>query len=254
MYKGYLIDLDGTMFNGDDRIEGAKDFVERLNQLEIPYVFVTNSGERSREETLEKFLHHDIETSVEHIYTAAMACADYVKAHSKTGRVYVIGSDSFKETIKTRGLTVTDEDVEAVLFSYPKNIDYRQYAKAVQLVVAGAKFIMTNPDKVIRHKDTYLPGNGAFASVVLTATDVEPIVVGKPNAYILEGALNLLNLSKDEVAMIGDNYDTDIMTGINGGLDTIHVNTGVHSTESVKEKEVPPTHTVENLNDWKLSK
>lgn len=251
MYKGYLIDLDGTMFNGDERIEGAADFIHRLNDAKIPYMFVTNSGARTPEETLKKFKSHGIETSIEHIYTSALAAIDYVKENNKTN-IYAVGSDSFKETLMNNELTLVDYHADAVLFSYDTHINYEKYVKAVQNVLEGAELILTNPDKVIRHKDKFIPGNGSLASVVVSATGVEPIVVGKPNTYILQKALEKIGVDQKGVAMIGDNYDTDIMTGIQGSIDTIHVNTGVHRTEDVMKKEVPPTHAVENLLDWAL--
>ena len=251
MYKGYLIDLDGTMFNGDERIEGAADFIHRLNNSNTPYMFVTNSGARTPKETLEKFNAHGIKTYVENIYTAALAAVDYLKENTN-GKVFAIGSESFIETLKDNDITVQEDDVDAVLFSYDTNINYEKYVAAVRNVNNGAELILTNPDKVIRHKDDFIPGNGSLAAVVVNATGVTPKVVGKPNSYILQKALEKMGVSKENVAMVGDNYDTDIMTGIQGGIDTIHVNTGVHRTEDVEEKEIPPTHTVENLAEWEI--
>src|SRR5699024_3202789 len=147
----------------------------------------------------------------------------------------------FIETLKDKDITVQEDDVDAVLFSYDTNIKYEKYVAAISNVNNSAELILTNPDNVIRHKDNYIPGNGTLTADGVNDTGYAPKIV-----------IEKMGVSKENVAMVGDNYDTDIMTGIQGGIDTIHVNTGVHRTEDVEEKEIPPTHTVENLAEWEI--
>lgn len=251
MIKGYLIDLDGTMFNGNEVIDGAIDFVNRLNQANRPYLFLTNNATRNQSELLEKFERLGFSTSKEHIYTAAMAMADYIKENYKEPNVYVIGTNSFKETI-SHVAKVTSDKVDLVVMGLDPDISYKKLVDAGVFIQEGAEFLATNPDIKIKSSQGFIAGNGAFVNLVSQVTGVAPTIIGKPEKYILEGALDRLSLTKDEVIMVGDNYDTDIMTGINGGVKTLHVNTGVHSTDYVEQQNPGPDYRIENLFDWQV--
>lgn len=251
MYKGYLIDLDGTMFNGDEVIDGAIEFIERLNKLNVPYLFLTNNATRSKTQLLEKFKHMGFHTTADHIYTSAMAMATYISVNYESPTAYVIGTESFKETLESV-VNLSEDEADIVVMGLDPTNTYDKIIQACRLIQNGADFLATNPDMKIKTDFGFSPGNGAFVKLISEVTGFKPTIIGKPEKYILEGAMAELNLGKDDVAMIGDNYDTDILTGINGGVDTIHVNTGVHSTEYVKKRESTPTHLLENLNDWQL--
>lgn len=251
-YEGYLIDLDGTMYNGSELIETARDFVTELNRKGIPYVFLTNNATKSQEEAVQKLLDMGVETSARHMYTSAMATAAYIRAHHRDASAYVIGTSSLKGLMEDAGITLTAEDADLVIMGLDPEVDYEKLKRASLLIGAGAAFIATNPDKRFPTEEGIIPGSGAIQQAVTAATGVEPLTIGKPNAFILDGALTLLGLGKDEVALIGDNYDTDILTGINGGIDTIHVNTGVSPVEEVLKKDVLPTHIINNLSEWSI--
>lgn len=253
MYKGYLIDLDGTMFNGDEVIEGAIDFIDRLNDSCIPYLFLTNNATRQPQEILKKFENMGFKTTVSHIYTSALAMKDYLEQEYNSPSVYLVGTDSFRKTlIDGSRITVNETEVDAVVMGLDTSVTYDKIIAACRLIQQGAQFLATNPDIKIKSSFGFSPGNGSFVKLVSEVTGVKPTIIGKPNHYILDGALSLLNMPANDVAMIGDNYDTDILTGINGGLNTIHVSTGVHSAEEVLKREVAPTYLVNNLDEWKL--
>ena len=253
MYKGYLIDLDGTMFNGDKVIEGAVNFIDRLNKEGIPYLFLTNNATRQPSEILEKFESMRFTTAINHIYTSADAMKAYLQEAFDTPSVYIIGTESFKNTLMHDGTAVfNDYAPDAVVMGLDTSITFDKILTACRLIQNGAQFLATNSDIKIKTSYGFSPGNGSFVKLVSQVTGVNPVITGKPNSYILTGALARLGMLKEEVAMIGDNYDTDIMTGINGGIDTIHVGTGVHSKEEVMSKRVTPTYTINTLNDWKL--
>lgn len=253
MYKGYLIDLDGTMFNGDGVIEGAVNFIDRLNKADIPYLFLTNNATRQPAEILEKFESMGFTTAEKHIYTSAAAMKSYLEGAFDTPSVYVIGTESFKKTLTDNGTIVLNEHApDAVVMGLDTSITFDKILTACRLIQKGAQFLATNPDIKIKTAYGFSPGNGSFVKLVSEVTGVSPVITGKPNHYILTGALARLNMLKEEVAMIGDNYDTDIMAGINGGIDTIHVGTGVHSKPEVMSKRVPPVHTIDTLDEWQL--
>lgn len=251
MYKGYLIDLDGTMFNGSEVIDGAVDFIERLNEQEIPYLFLTNNATRHPEEIQKKMQAMGFTTSAARFYTSALAMKSYLHETFESPSVYVIGTDSFKANLFEDGRIIfNDQAPDAVVMGLDPSITFDKITTACQLIQEGAHFLATNPDIRIKTSFGFSPGNGSFVKLVSEVTGQQPVITGKPHSYILKGALQKLGISADETVMIGDNYDTDILTGINGGVDTIHVNTGVHTTAYVMNEEKKPVHTVESLADW----
>ena len=253
MYRGYLIDLDGTMFNGNAVIDGAVDFIDRLNNAGIPYLFLTNNATRQPAEILKKFESMGFTTAENRIYTSAMAMKAYLEREFNSPEIYLIGTESFKDTLIADGsIALNNTAPHAVVMGLDTSITFEKIVTACRLIQQGARFLATNPDIKIKTDYGFSPGNGSFVKLVSEVTGIEPLVTGKPNRYILSGALERLKLPAGDVAMVGDNYDTDIMTGINGGLNTIHVGTGVHSKEEVLNRKVPPAHTVATLFDWQL--
>lgn len=253
MYKGYLIDLDGTMFNGAEVIDGAVQFIDRLNNLCIPYLFLTNNATRHPQDILKKLELMGFQTTVDHIYTSAVAMRVYLEQEFKSPSIYLVGTDSFKNSLIEDGSVVlTEMSPDAVVMGLDTSINYDKIITACRLIQEGAQFLATNPDLKIKSNFGFSPGNGSFVKLVSDVTGAEPVITGKPYHYILEGALARLNLREDEVAVIGDNYDTDILMGISCGLDTIHVSTGVHSKEEVMNKEIQPSHVIKTLRDWQL--
>ncbi|CAM4252162.1 TIGR01457 family HAD-type hydrolase [Lacicoccus alkaliphilus] len=251
-YNGYLIDLDGTMYNGSELIETARDFVSELERKGIPYVFLTNNATKSQEEAVQKLLDMGVKTSLENMYTSAMATASYIRENHRGASAYVIGTPSLKKILENAGITLTEKNADLVIMGLDPEVDYGKLKRAALLIGNGAGFIATNPDKRFPTEEGIIPGSGALQQVLIETTGVRPLIIGKPNASILDGAMGQLGLKKSEVALIGDNYDTDIMTGINGGVDTIHVNTGVSPVEEVMKKEASPTHTIDNLSEWSV--
>jgi 4-nitrophenyl phosphatase len=142
-----------------------------------------------------------------------------------------------------------DENVDYVVIGLDENVTYEKLAIATLAVRKGATFISTNPDVSIPKERGFLPGNGAITSVVTVSTGVQPQFIGKPETIIMEKSLDILQLDKQDVAMVGDLYDTDIMSGINVGIDTIHVQTGVTTFDEIQTKDVPPTYSFKDLNE-----
>lgn len=255
-YRGYLIDLDGTMYRGNEKIESAVRFVERLHERKIPYLFVTNNSSKTPEAVAEKLQQFGVQAKPEHVITSSIATAGYIRKQKERATVYVIGEDGLKQALKDEGLSiVADVDgksIDYVVIGIDRGITYEKFAQACLAIQNGAQFISTNADKAIPTERGFVPGNGALTSVLTAATGIEPIFIGKPQRIIIELALERLNISKDEVIMVGDNYDTDIRSGINAGLDTLLVFTGVTSKADVDRVPIQPTYTVENLDDWSV--
>ncbi|QLK85595.1 TIGR01457 family HAD-type hydrolase [Staphylococcus sp. 17KM0847] len=247
-YKAYLIDLDGTLYKGNEVIPGAADFIKGLNTYDIPHLYVTNNSTKSPEDVVQKLTAMGIQAQPSEVVTSAMATADYISAEKPDATIYMIGDTGLRTALTDKGLTVKDDiHVDYVVIGLDDQITYEKLTKATLAVQQGATFISTNKDPSIPKEQGFLPGNGSLTSVVTVSSKVAPTFIGKPEIPIMQKALDILQLEKSDVAMIGDLYDTDIMSGINIGIDTIHVQTGVTTEAEAMSKNVPPTYSIKDL-------
>lgn len=251
-YKGYLIDLDGTMYRGSERIEAASDFVKRLIESGIPYLFVTNNSSRTPVQVAEKLRAFDIPVTEQQVFTTSQATANYIYEKKQDATVYIIGEEGLRTAIAEKGLNEAGENAEFVVMGIDREISYEKLAVACLAVRNGATLISTNGDIAIPTERGLLPGNGSLTSVVSVSTQTKPIFIGKPESIIMEQALKVLGTAKEETLMVGDYYDTDIMAGINAGMDTLLVHTGVTTRELLEGYEVKPTYTVDTLDQWEI--
>lgn len=251
-YNGYLIDLDGTMYRGSERIDAAAEFVHKLEEKDIPYLFVTNNSSKTPEQVARHLNNLDIKAKAENVYTTAMATANYISEIMPEARVFMIGEAGLKEALLEQNIRITDDQPDVVVIGIDRDINYEKLAKACLAVRSGAKFISTNGDIALPTEKGLMPGNGAITSVISVSTQTEPIFIGKPYSIIMEQALEQLGTSKEETIMVGDNYDTDIMAGVQAGMDTLLVHTGVTTKAHLKVKDIQPTYVVNSLDDWQI--
>lgn len=250
-YKGYLIDLDGTIYLGSTPIEAGKRFVEKLQQKEIPFLFVTNNTTKTPENVrlnlAEKF---DIHVLAETVYTATLATVDYMIDTNLGKKVYIIGESGLKDGILEAGFELDEENPDYVVVGLDTQINYEKLTKATLAIRKGAHFIGTNPDKNLPTDKGFIPGAGSFIAFLETATKIKATIIGKPESIIMNGALKRLKLAKEEVIMVGDNYETDIKAGINNDVDTLLVLTGFTPKELVPSLPVKPSFVIDSLDDW----
>ncbi|THE09876.1 TIGR01457 family HAD-type hydrolase [Bacillus timonensis] len=249
-YKGYLIDLDGTMYRGSERIQEACDFVNALNEKQIPYLFVTNNSSRTPEQVAAKLRDFDIACTEEQIFTTSQATANYMYEQKQGGTVYVIGEEGIRQALQEKGFTIREENPDFVVVGIDRSITYEKFALACLAVRNGATFISTNGDISLPTERGLLPGNGSLTSVVTVSTTVQPIFIGKPEKVIMEQAQKKLGIPKEDTLMIGDYYDTDIMAGMNAGIDTLLVHTGVTTVDLLKGYDRQPTYAINSLKEW----
>lgn len=249
-YKGYLIDLDGTMYRGEEKIEEASDFIKVLVEKNIPYLFVTNNSSRKPEQVAEKLMSLDIPATPDHVFTTSMATANYMMERKPQATVYMIGEEGLRAALLEKGFILTDENPDYVVMGIDREITYEKLTKACLAVRNGATFISTNGDIALPTELGMLPGNGALTSVIAISTQVEPIFIGKPEAIIMDQALKVIGTKREETVMVGDNYDTDILAGIRAGMNTLLVHTGVTTVEKLSQYEIQPTHVVHSLTEW----
>lgn len=252
-YKGYLIDLDGTIFLGNKLIPAGKTFIQALQEKGLPYLFVTNNTTKTPT-AIQKKLSEEfgIEVPLASIYTAALATVDYMNQLALGKKAYVIGETGLKEGIQEAGYELTDINPAYVVVGLDTDLNYGKVAAATLAIQKGAHFIGTNPDKNIPTEQGLLPGGGSVAAFVAAATQQSPTFIGKPEAIIMEAAIKRLGVSKEEVVMVGDNYDTDITAGINNGIASLLVLTGFTPATAVPHLPIQPTHVLESLDQWEF--
>lgn len=249
-YKSYLIDLDGTMYRGNERIEEAVHFVKALSENNIPYLFVTNNSSRTVSQVADKLVSFDIPATTEQVFTTSMATANYIAERKPNAKVYMIGEEGLQQALLHKDFTLVEEDPDYVVIGIDREITYEKFAKGCIAIRNGATFISTNGDIAIPTERGLLPGNGSLTAVLAVSTGVQPIFIGKPESIIIDQALQTLGMKKEETILIGDNYDTDISAGINAGIDTLLVHTGVTSREKLRTYEIQPTYVVDSLEKW----
>lgn len=249
-YKAYLIDLDGTMYRGNERIEHAAEFVEKLAINDIPHLFLTNNSAGTQTQISDKLQNMGIRSTPGRVFTSSMATARFVKQKKEDARCFVIGEKGLQEAIKKEGLTIADEGCDFVIVGIDREVNYEKLSKACLAVRNGAAFISTNSDVAIPTERGLVPGNGALTSVITVSTGKEPTFIGKPEKVIMEQALDTLGMPKANTLMVGDNYHTDIHAGMNAGVDTLMVFTGVTPYEDYSLLAKKPTYHVQNLKEW----
>lgn len=249
-YNGYLIDLDGTMYRGNEVIEGAIEFVDALVTEDIPYLFLTNNSSKTQADVADHLNGMGIKATAENIMTTSIATAKYISNQKAGARCYVIGESGIRNALEQEGLILADTNCDYVVFGIDREITYEKYAIACLEIRNGATFISTNSDIAIPTERGLLPGNGALTSVITVSTNQQPIFIGKPEAVIMSEALKVLGTKHTDTLMVGDNYNTDIKAGINSGVDTLMVFTGVTPFSDYSSLEVKPTYHVQNLVEW----
>ncbi len=250
-YKGYLIDLDGTIYKGKDRIPAGEAFVHELQRRNIPYLFVTNNTTRTPE-TVQTMLaeQFNVETSIETIYTATLATVDYLNDKNLGKKVYVIGDVGLKQAIAEAGYIEDTDNPDYVVVGLDWEVDYEKLSIATLAIQKGAHFVGTNPDLNIPTERGLMPGAGSIITLIEVATRVKPVYIGKPNAIIIEKAVEHLGLPREEVIMVGDNYLTDIRAGIDNDIPTLLVTTGFTKPEEVPDLPIQPDYVLSSLAEW----
>ena len=245
--EGFLIDLDGTTYLGDDLIPGALMFVETLQKLGKPHLFLTNNSSESARTYVEKLRRLGIDAQDGSVLTSGDATAMHLADAGYT-KLFVLGTPSFENELKKFGFILTSERPDCVVLGFDKTLNYQKLEIATDLIRRKIPFVATHPDKVCPTEDGFIPDCGAIAALLSAATDVEPLVIGKPKPQMVQMALKRLNLDSLKIAIIGDRLYTDIRMGRDAGLVTVLVLTGETTPEMLPpEFEMRPLIVVERL-------
>ncbi len=246
--KSYLIDLDGTMYRGNENIDGAREFIAYCQAKGQPFYFLTNNATRTRKENVEHMEKLGFKGIREdQFFTSSMAAARTMMKTSDRRNAYYIGQDGLKEALLDAGFTLCEENVDFVFVGLDAHATYETYSKALGYLMNGAKLVGTNNDRKLPHGKGYKIGNGSIVAMFEYASEQQSPKIGKPYAPILEEALDYFGIKKEEAVCIGDNLETDILLGINCNVDTIFVTTGVHTFEDIERFQIEPTMKIHSL-------
>jgi 4-nitrophenyl phosphatase len=249
-YRGYLLDLDGTLYQGEQAIKGAQIFVGRLREQGIPHLYLTNNSSRTPEQVAAKLRRLGFPAEAEQVFTSAQSAARHLTGNGDRPRVYVIGEEGLRSALQDAGCRLVQEKADAVVVGIDRQFSYEKLKRACLAIRAGARFIGTNGDRVIPSEEGLLPGNGSLCAAITAATGVNPVFTGKPEPLIFQYALEILGTSPEETLVVGDNLETDIRGGRDAGMATLLVFTGVTAPEDYQSSAIRATHAVEDLRDW----
>ncbi len=250
--KNYLMDMDGVILRGTTLIPGAAEFVQRLRAREIPFLILTNNSLYTQRDLQVRLSYMGLDVPPEAIFTSALATAQFLHSQRPDGRAFVIGESGLTTALHDVGYILTDQDPEYVVLGETTAYSFDRITRAIRFVSAGARFIATNPDVMGPGEGGIVPATGAVAALISAATGVQPYFVGKPNPLMMRSALRTLNAHSENSVMIGDRMDTDIVAGIESGLRTILVLTGVTSPEQVERFPYRPTWIRESIAEVEL--
>ena len=248
--RGWLIDLDGVMYRGDQLLDGAAALVALLRARQIPFRFLTNNSTRTPDQYAARLCGMGVPAGPEDFYTSALATAEYLGQRAAPGaRVLVLGKDGLREALLARGFELVQKpaDAEYCVVGFTDELTYDMLKRAALAVRAGIPFIATNPDPTLPVEEGLVPGVGAILAAITTASDVRPTVIGKPNRTIIDLALSRLGVPAAQCAILGDRLDTDIVGGRRAGVRTVLVLSGSTTPEDASASDIHPDIVASDL-------
>jgi NagD protein len=245
--RNWLMDMDGVLVREETAIPGAAQFIARLRERGLPFLLLTNNSIWTRRDLAARLRAGGLDVPEESIWTSALATASFLEDQRPNGTAFVIGESGLTTALHQAGYTINERDPDYVVLGETRTYSFERIAQGIRLIGRGAKFIATNPDPTGPAPDGPLPATGSVAALVSRATGREPYFVGKPNPLMMRTALNTLEAHSEETAMIGDRMDTDIVAGIEAGLETILVLTGVTHRAETELFPFRPSRIVESV-------
>ena len=247
--KGFICDMDGVIYLGNQLLPGVAEFVNWLNENDKRFLFLTNSSERSPKELRQKLQRMGLDIGEEHFYTSALATAAFLKKQAPGCTAFVIGAPGLLNALYDVGVTMNDVDPDYVIVGETASYNYEVITKAVRLVLNGARLIATNSDLTGPTEFGIAPACRSLVAPIELATGKKAYFMGKPNPLMMRTGLQLLGVHSEEAAMVGDRMDTDIIAGMESGLATVLVLSGCTSRTDVNDYPYRPTYILNGVGD-----
>ena len=245
----YLIDMDGVLVHGKKLIPGADAFIERLKAKKRKFLILTNNSNFTPGDLAHRLQTSGLPIEKEQIFTSAMATARFLHSQKPSGKAYTIGESGLTEALHDVGYVLTSTEPDYVVLGETHFYNIEQITKAIRLIEKGAHFIATNPDPNGPGSDGIVPATGAVAALIERASGKMPFYIGKPNPIMMRLALKYLGEHSENTVMVGDRMDTDMVAGLQSGMETILVLSGVTSREMVARFPYQPGKIVDSVAD-----
>ena len=254
MSKGFLIDMDGVIYSGNDLIPGADTFIAELKKRKIPFLFLTNNSQRTPRDVINKLAGIGITAEEKNVFTSAMATGWFLARQKPNGTAYVLGEGGLLTSIHENGLSLVTQSPDFVVVGEGINFTLEMVKNAVEMILGGAKLIATNLDPSPKKKGWANLGIKAVVAMIEEATGVKAFSVGKPSPVMMRVARKQIGLNSANTTIIGDTMDTDILGGIQVGYRTILTLTGVSKKENLGYYAFDPDLVIETVGDLDLDK
>jgi NagD protein len=247
--RSWLMDMDGVLVREEQPIPGADRFLARLRELGAPFLLLTNNSIYTPRDLAARLAASGLDVPEDAIWTSALATARFLRDQRPGGSAFAIGEARLTTALHDAGYTLTERAPDYVVLGETRTYSFERITRAIRLIAGGARFIATNPDATGPSVDGPLPATGSVAALISRATGVEPYFVGKPNPLMMRSALNAIDAHSETAAMIGDRMDTDIVSGLEAGMETILVLTGVTTREEAERHPYRAARIVETVAD-----
>ena len=245
----WLTDMDGVLVHEGHAIAGAAELIAKWQSAGTPFLVLTNNSIYTPRDLSARLQAGGLDIPEDRIWTSALATAAFLDKQMPGGSAFVIGDAGLTTALHEVGYVQTDNDPDYVVLGETRNINFESLTKAVRLIKAGARFIVTNPDVTGPSQEGVIPAAGSFAALITKATGMEPYVVGKPNPMMFRSAMRKIGAHSESTGMIGDRMDTDVVAGIEAGLHTVLVLTGISDPEEIKKYPFRPTEILNSVAD-----
>jgi NagD protein len=247
--RSWLMDMDGVLVHEEQAIGGADRFIARLRETGTPFLVLTNNSIYTRRDLAARLASSGLDVPEESIWTSALATARFLEDQRPGGSAFVIGEAGLTTALHEAGYTLTERAPDYVVLGETRTYSLERITLAIRLIVKGARFIATNPDPTGPSPDGPTPATGSVAALISHATSVQPYFVGKPNPLMMRSALNAIDAHSETTAMIGDRMDTDVVSGLEAGLETVLVLTGVTTRAEAERFPYRASRIVESVAD-----
>ncbi|MFJ8014528.1 HAD-IIA family hydrolase [Streptomyces sp. NPDC096339] len=245
--ESWLTDMDGVLMHEGIPVPGADAFIKKLRDSGRPFLVLTNNSMHTARDLNARLSRIGLDVPAENIWTSALATAKFLDKQHPGGSAYVIGEAGLTTALHEVGYILTDTEPDFVILGETRTYSFEAMTKAVRLINNGARFIATNPDETGPSAEGVLPATGAVAALITKATGKEPYFVGKPNPLMMRTGLNAIGAHSETSAMIGDRMDTDILAGLEAGMETFLVLTGLTAPEDIDKFPYRPTHVKDSI-------
>lgn len=245
----WLTDMDGVLVHENQAVPGAAELIQRWVDTSRRFLVLTNNSIYTPRDLAARLKASGLQIPEENLWTSALATAEFMKSQMPGGRAFVIGEAGLTTALHEAGFILTDQSPDYVVLGETRSYSFDAITKAIRLIGEGARFIATNPDATGPSKEGPLPATGAIAALITKATTREPYVVGKPNPMMFRSAMNQIEAHSETTAMIGDRMDTDIIAGMEAGLHTVLVLTGITQPGDVDAFPFRPDQTLDSVAD-----